>query len=275
MQRENLSNICQRWLLQIGFVLVFWLLAFSFLWKFTPAFMHSTVPIPSVFFQNPLPDNEIGKFAVWRHVADNKGQKYALAFDKMKVSNGKLGIFQTALYQTASFENLRLQVISSSHEGANDLLTENTISYDLKETDGIENIGQILTSQTNTLRDHMPDISRTVRFKILDFKFNHFLDTQSTPSLIIHSKLASFNIESPNTLTLQGHVKLEKPSALIETHTVRWNLDTQTFEIDGHYVRTVNDHKEHGKDICLNTNLETVKHMVKKNTEGREVCLAN
>jgi hypothetical protein len=130
-----------------------------------------------------------------------------------------------------------------------------------------------LTTQKELLELFPPDLSQTARFQICGFQFEYFPDFDVSPQLKITSQLADLNVASSDQLNLKGHVILENAHCLIESNDVLWNLKDQTFSIPGFYVITVNNEKQYGTGICLNSQLRNINPAPQKINKGTEICL--
>lgn len=257
----------------MGFLLTCWALSVLLFLKIPPLINIQGTALDVELHPDPLPANEFGPFAVWHHTPKDEKMRYAMAFDKIRIANGKLGIFQTGLYQTALIDNLRLHLVSCPPAPASPSTGNTPVPLSNKKLDD-EILADALFFNKNHPNVQMPDMSRTVSFRVRDFNFRYG-SSQDAALLKISSKLAFFNVNSSDQLTLKGHVKLENNTRLIEANAVIWNLEDQTFNIDGRYFETVNNHKEYGTDICLDTELNSIQPIVKQIREGTNVCLRN
>lgn len=262
-------------------LIVCWCLSFYLLLHVTRSF---NIPAPNNSTDIPsfaaLPENELGVFSMVQYNTQYPFDPvYSLRFDHLKVSNAKLGLFNTALCKQITLQNVSFGLHSytetpppiphkpvkrrkkSTAPVARSIPQDNKMSKNPTTLEaGFSQLrGQIsdqlneLLSLQDTAAVSVPDVSQTIHLNINKFHFDWYLDSQTR--LSIQCNTALFGAESTDQLALQGAVKITTPNGSIQTNHVIWDIQKQLFHVKGNYVLTKRDQKQFGKDICFDENL--------------------
>ena len=116
------------------------------------------------------------------------------------------------------------------------------------------------------------DISNASQVWIKGFNYNLLDDKNKI--LSVCSMQAKLLYGQP-VLHLRGHVIIEAGNGdILETNIAEWDLQKQTFDVEGGYILTRGKEKNTGKDACFDGKLDFYDKNLTKNSEEAKECLA-
>lgn len=208
--------------------------------------------------------NGIGGFAAWR--CDPKANHrpiYSVAFKNLCAENAHLGVFKTAAHKVVKIEDLQAKFFRYPSDGrfdsaqASPLTAFSTLS-DPEDNGHGETLAEMLGKLKDTKRPWSLSIDLSnvseVRLKNLDYK----IFDNGTLSLGVQCKRALATYKSPEII-LRGYARITAADgSTLESNYIRWDTKKCCFRADGTYFLTRNGKKIRGKDICVDSKLNTV-----------------
>ncbi|MBM4103221.1 MAG: hypothetical protein FJ263_04105 [Planctomycetes bacterium] len=241
--------------------------------------------------------NELGCCRFEFYDPDSKNPLGSVAFENLKTDSADLGFFKTAACRAMIIRNLKIDIIGNPLSFASNpksILANNVSSADTAKDQNlkIDAIGNPLSSvsdskvissnnsssagtfgnwkksfletvalqtadKDDSLRIPWPDFSHLVQIRVSDFQCR-FLEGQNIP-LTIQSRKVSIEPGKSAEIILQGHVILQTPQAMLESNCVRWDIQNQTFDVQGTYIIHCANQMKKGQGGCFDPALKKIE----------------
>jgi len=263
-----------------GWVLLFWIVSISLFsllssWNQNTAF--------EGLWRNAfkrINNNEVGQFHFIQY-DPNCRPLYAMGFAHLKVSNGKAGIFHTALYKTIHIQDLYIRAYQNSDikdPGKTNLSMPFSPPASATVSGDIHNYVKTLLEQKK--HENKPytwqtiDVSNAMEIRVGNFQYQ-MLNADNHIQFSLESKKASFSY-STDDIFLRGHVILTASDGRrLESNRVKWDVRKQLFRVEGMYVLQAREHRQRGRAVWVDEQLNIVSgEYVEKNQGKGEPWLA-
>jgi hypothetical protein len=263
-----------------GGVLLFWIISIS-LFSFLSSWDQNSFPQVSWLKEfKRVADNEIGQFHLIQYDS-NSGPLYAMGFTHLKVSNGEAGAFHTALYKTIQIQDLYIRSYKNSdikEPGQKNI----SLPFDPPAFRGasgnIHDYIQMLLEQKKhehkSYELHTIDVSNAMQICVDNFQYK-ILNADNHLHFSLECRKASFSYGSDD-IFLRGHVILTASDGRrLESNRIKWDVRKHLFRVEGMYVLQAREHKQRGKEIWVNEQLNIVSGKYVEKNQGKEKpCLA-
>jgi hypothetical protein len=228
---------------KVVFVLAFWLVSLSILYLLSRDYSGRSAIDPAVekaLASVSTSKNELGRCRFGLYDPQSKRPLGSVAFETLKTDSADLGLFKTAACRAMSIRNLKIDIIGNPFSFIQDsksIRPNNASSTDTIrdwKKSFLETVSLQTFDKDDTLRMPWPDFSHLVQMRVSGFQCC-FIDGQNVP-LNIQSKKASVEPDKSAEIILRGCVILQTPQATLETNCARWDIQNQTFSVQGLYI---------------------------------------
>ena len=240
---------------KVFFVLAFWLVSLGILYTLSRNYNGRSAIDPAVekaLASVSTSKNELGRCRFGLYDPDSKNPLGSIAFETLKTDSADLGLFKTAACHAMTIRNLKIDIIGNPFSFIQDSksIRPNNMSSTGTIRDWKKSFLETVSLQTfdkdDALRMPWPDFSHLVQMRVSGFQCC-FIDGQNVP-LNIQSKKASVEPDKSAEVILRGCVILQTPAATLQTNCVRWDIQNQTFSVQGFYIISRGNEMEKGRD---------------------------
>ena len=251
-----------------------WLLSFYLLLALTAS--QNFTPYETGYVPPSIhsPDkNEVRDVYLVRYNPKNKFQpEYSIQIDALKIRNGKIGLFHSALCKQVNLQDLKLNLYSH---------TQNSRKAKNAPTDFSSSMENMIYSLPSNLRkaiysDKSPspadDFLENIGANITDFRLNWLHDNES--QLQLQSKQAFLTAQNTGELMLRGAVTIRTPQRTLRSNHIVWDIRQQLFTVRGNCCLTQHNKKTFGRDICFDSRLNIQKKTIEHKQDGEALCIA-
>jgi hypothetical protein len=219
---------------------------------------------PCLPFTFDLPSNQIAAFRFVRYNPEKNNKPYfSFSFDNLLVENNKLGIFKSALHRVVRISNLDFKTCQYPE---NNPITpaRNRSEEDLQDLPSTNNIfsqarcfiEQLLDKQDGWGIDLNITFANVSELVINNFSYSLFSENDLVLSIQSKRAIASY---SSSGLILRGHVIIKTGRGdVLEGNHIKWDIDNNTFAVQGVYALNQNGTVKSGKDVTLDHALNEI-----------------
>lgn len=224
------------------------------------------------------PKNQLGAVSYIRwDPKENHRPVCSMCFKNLRTENNKLGIFKTALHKVVKIRDLKLEFYQYSSGK-----TTATATPDIYPVTGgtiadakalIKQIMHKLINPGDGWRVNSIDFGNVSEVRINNFNYKVLYDDELF--FAVRSKRAMVSYKHSGVV-LRGHVTIKTADgSTLESNYVKWDIKKQHFSVNGIYVLNRDGVKTTGRDICVDTQLKSVKAQhAKFNQKEEPECFA-
>ena len=268
------SSTSGKWV-KWGLVFSFWIISIS-LFSFLSSRDQNSVPKKSWFRDfKRTGKTEIRQFHLI-HYDPNYRPLYTIGFAHLKVSNGKAGVFHTALYKTIQIQDLYIRTYQNSdieEPGKKDISLPFAHSDPATTSGGIHDYIQMLLEQkkheNKSYELYTIDVSNAMQISVDNFQYQK-INGENHLQFGIECKKAAFSYKSDDIM-LRGHVIVSSSNGRrLESNRIKWDVRKQLFRVEGMYVLQTHEHRQRGKGIWVDEQLNIVNEKYVKKVKERK-----
>ena len=256
--------------------MVCWILPFYlFVQYIAPIeFTSDSIDSSTIFIKTPSKNEIHGFSTIVSDPANDFRPRYSLSFDNLKIINGKVGLFRTALSKQVNLGQSHINLYSYTPD------LDSTASHAFDLNSALQQLAGSLPGQITEMfgsqrenREMIETLLEAVRLDITDFQLNWLHDDQN--QLTIQSKRAGLTALEPDRLMLRGAVSIQTPETIVQSNHIVWDINQQLFIVKGSYVLTRDGEKQFGLNICFDSQLNVQEtRMTSLEPKGDTQCIA-
>lgn len=210
-----------------------------------------------------LQKNQLGSSCyIHRDPQQNGRVIYSVSFESLLAENNQLGIFKTGLHKILRIDDLSFRSYQYSSDDSAQITNSGQLGipgpspHTSLHTQMLTSVARKLTGYDSLERINM-DLGNVSEMAVKGFEYKIFRDG----NLFFHiqSKRAGASYRN-SSLALRGHVILTTAEGdTLESNRVKWDMESNIFDVDGVYVLNRNGVKTTGKDIYVDCQLNDTK----------------
>jgi hypothetical protein len=200
--------------------------------------------------------------------------RFAASIGSLRAENATLGIFKTAAAKVIKIKDMQLHFCEYPGSSPVTILLANALPEEsagnktrlneiLASVPGKPRLTELCGEQFGDTRGYWRanvnniDLSNTCEVVINNFDCRIF--DGDALRLAVQSRRAVADLDKPQQIMLRGHVVITAADgSTLESNHVRWDTKKCYFRTDGTYFLNHNGEKTRGKDICVDSQLNTV-----------------